>query len=366
MSELLRVRLINAIESAAAGTDAVILSDYAKGVLSHLVCKAAIKAADGKPVIVDPKGSSWERYSEATVIKPNIKEAETASGKRIYGRDDAASAGHRIRQDLQVEYVIVTMGAEGAVLVGNTAASDNGSALYFPSRAREVFDVTGAGDAVAATLGTALAGGASISDATWLANTAAGVCVSRFGAAPVSQRDIISAIDDQPIQSANKVISRAEAVRLAMKLRAQNKKLVFTNGCFDLLHVGHVTLLEESRRHGDALLVGVNTDNSVRRLKGPNRPIQNESDRARILAAQACVEAVVLFDQDTPYQLIQVLRPDVITKGSDYSSTEDVVGWDIVESYGGSVRLLDLVEGHSSTRLIQRARMIAPAEGAVR
>jgi len=355
ISELLQHRIALAIGHVAQVADAFILTDYAKGVLSQAVCEAVIRAAGGKPVIVDPKGSNWERYRRATVIKPNTKEAEAISGAAIHNNEDAACFGRRLCRDLQVAHVMVTMGAQGAVLVADGAGPDKGNELYFPSRTREVFDVTGAGDTVAAALGAALAGGATIAEAAWLANSAAGVCVSRLGAAPVSQRDIISALDEQPIHSGNKVISRPEAVRLAAKLRAQSKKLAFTNGCFDLLHVGHVTLLEESRREGDALFVGVNTDDSVRRLKGPNRPIQQESDRARIVAAQGCVDAVVLFDEDTPYQLIRLIRPDVITKGADYSRKEDVVGWDIVESYGGLVRLLDLVEGRSSTGLIQRA-----------
>ncbi|MBV8361864.1 MAG: D-glycero-beta-D-manno-heptose 1-phosphate adenylyltransferase [Deltaproteobacteria bacterium] len=357
ISEFLQQRIASAIEHVAEVADAFILTDYAKGVLSPAVCRAAIRAARGKPVIVDPKGSNWERYRRATVIKPNIKEAEAISGAAIHDNEDAARFGRRVCRDLEVSHIMVTMGAQGAVLVSDGASPYNGSELHFPSHTREVFDVTGAGDTVAAALGASLAGGATIAEAAWLANSAAGVCVSRLGAAPVSQRDIISALDEQPIHSGNKVISRPEAARLAAKLRAQSKKLAFTNGCFDLLHVGHVTLLEESRRAGDALFVGVNTDDSVRRLKGPNRPIQQESDRARIVAAQGCVDAVVLFDEDTPYQLIRLIRPDVLTKGADYSRKEDVVGWDIVEGYGGSVRLLELVEGRSSTGLIRRAGM---------
>jgi D-beta-D-heptose 7-phosphate kinase/D-beta-D-heptose 1-phosphate adenosyltransferase len=361
LSEILQHRLIREIERRARAADAFILTDYAKGVLSERVCQAVIRAAAGKPIIVDPKGSNWERYRGATVVKPNIKEAEAIGGSVIHNSEDAVRIGRRIGQDLGIKHVIVTIGAQGSVLVTGGYRAEGDGALRFPSRPREVYDVTGAGDTVAATLGVALAGGATIGEATWLANVAAGVCVGRLGAAPVSQQDIIGALDTPPMHRAHKLISRSQAVRLAGKLKAQGKRIVFTNGCFDLLHVGHVTLLEKSRREGDVLFVGVNTDESVRRLKGPSRPIQPESDRARIVAAQVCVDAVVLFEEDTPYQLIQILRPDVITKGADYSRKEDIIGWDIVEGYGGSVRLLDLVEGHSSTRLIQRAGTIAPA-----
>ena len=361
ISEMLEHRIVLEIERCAKSADAFILADYAKGVLSHSVCHAVIRAAAGKPVVVDPKGLNWDRYHRATVIKPNTKEAETISGRLILTHEDAAHVAQNIGRDLQIDHVMVTLGKRGAVLVTNPSRGDAGSAVHFPSRTREVFDVTGAGDAVTATLAVALAGGATISEAAWLANAAGGVCVGRLGATAVSQQDIISALDDRPFDSVQKVVNRRDAVGLAAKLRAQGKRLVFTNGCFDLLHVGHVTLLEKSRREGDALFVGVNTDKSVRRLKGPSRPIQPEWDRARIVAAQGCVDAVLLFDEDTPYDLIQALRPDVITKGADYNRKEDVIGWDIVEAYGGCVRLLDLVEGHSSTNLIHRANMMASA-----
>jgi D-beta-D-heptose 7-phosphate kinase/D-beta-D-heptose 1-phosphate adenosyltransferase len=362
LSEMLQHHLAAAIARAAEAADVVILADYAKGVLTALVCQAAIRAAGGKPVIVDPKDSNWERYCHATVIKPNAKEAETISGSAIRNSEDAARVGQRISRDLQAAHVVITMGAQGTVLVAEEAGQNNFSTTHFPSRAREVFDVTGAGDTVAATLAVALAGGATMATAVWLANAAAGVCVSRLGTSPISQRDIISTMDEPLLHSANKVVTKAEALRRATKLRAQRKRVAFTNGCFDLLHVGHVTMLEKSRREADALFVGVNTDDSVRGLKGPSRPIQHESDRARIVAAQACVDVVVLFDEETPYELIRDLRPDVITKGADYSHKEDVVGWDIVERYGGMVRLVDLVEGHSSTRLIQRAGMLSSAQ----
>jgi D-beta-D-heptose 7-phosphate kinase / D-beta-D-heptose 1-phosphate adenosyltransferase len=357
LSEILAHRIIVEIERCAEWADAFILSDYAKGVLSQSVCQAAITAAVGKPVLVDPKGPKWERYRGATVIKPNKKEAQTISGTVISNAEDAARVARTIGQDLQINDVIVTLGESGAVLVAD--ARYEGSAVHFPSRTREVFDVTGAGDVVGATLAVATAGGAAITQAAWLANAAAGVCVGRLGAAAVSHQDIISAFDNRPIRSAHKVMLFDEAVRLASRLRAQGKRLVFTNGCFDLLHVGHVTLLENSRRAGDTLFVGINTDRSVRRLKGPNRPIQPERDRAQIVAAQSSVDAVILFDEDTPYQLIQALQPDVITKGADYNSKEEVIGWDVVEARGGRVLLLDLVEGRSSTGLIEHAGVIA-------
>jgi D-beta-D-heptose 7-phosphate kinase/D-beta-D-heptose 1-phosphate adenosyltransferase len=359
LPETLERRIVLEIERSAQWADAFILSDYAKGVLSDSVCQAAITAGAGKPVIVDPKGPNWERYRRATLIKPNKKEAQTIGGNVILNPEDAARIARTIGQDLQIKDVLVTLGENGAVLVADALRQDGGSPVHFPSRTREVFDVTGAGDVVGATLAVAMAGGATITQAAWLANAAAGVCVGRLGAAAVSHQDIITALDNRLIRSAHKVMHPDEAVRLAARLRAQGKRLVFTNGCFDLLHVGHVTLLENSRRAGDTLLVGINTDSSVRRLKGPNRPIQPEWDRAQIVAAQSSVDAVILFNEDTPYQLIQALQPDVITKGADYNSKEEVIGWDVVEARGGQVLLLDVVEGRSSTGLIEHAGAIA-------
>ena len=359
ISEILQRRIILNIERCAKSADAFILSDYAKGVLSHSVCQAAITASAGKPVIVDPKGPDWHRYRRATVIKPNTTEAQTISGSAILNPADAARVAQNIGRDLQIDHVIVTMGEQGAVVVADAPRRNDASAVHLPSRTREVFDITGAGDIVAATLAVALAGGAPISQAAWLANAAAGVSVGRLGAATVSQHDIINALDDRPVRSPHKVMHPDDAARLAARLRAQGKRLVFTNGCFDLLHVGHVSLLEKSRRAGDALFVGINTDSSVRRIKGPSRPIQPEWDRAQIVAAQGSVDAVVLFDEDTPYQLIQALQPEVITKGADRNGKEDVIGWDVVEARGGQVLLLDLVEGRSSTRLIEHAGVIA-------
>jgi D-beta-D-heptose 7-phosphate kinase / D-beta-D-heptose 1-phosphate adenosyltransferase len=359
ISKMLQHRIVLEIERCAKWADVFILADYAKGVLSYSVCQAVMRAAAGKPIIVDPKGPNWDRYDRATVIKPNTREAESISGRRIVTYEDAAHVAQNIGRDFQIDHVMVTLGDRGAVLVTNSSHRDDRSAVHFPSRSREVFDVTGAGDAVTATLAVALAGGTTISEAAWLANAAGSVCVGRLGATAVSQQDIMTVLDDEPFDSLKKVVNRRDAVHFATKLRAQGKSLVFTNGCFDLLHVGHVTLLEKSRREGDALFVGINTDSSVRRVKGPSRPVQPEGDRARIVAAQGCVDAVLLFDEDTPYDLIQALRPDVITKGAEYNRKEDVIGWDIVEVYGGCVRLLDLVEGRSSTDLIHRACMIA-------
>jgi D-beta-D-heptose 7-phosphate kinase/D-beta-D-heptose 1-phosphate adenosyltransferase len=215
-------------------------------------------------------------------------------------------------------------------------------------------DVTGAGDVVSATLALSLAAGADVRLATWLANVAAGVKVGKFGAAAVSSEELLAALS-VPVGCQRKVMTGRQAARLATNLRRQGKRVVFTNGCFDLLHLGHILYLERSRAMGDGLIVGVNSDDSVRRLKGPRRPLQAETDRAHIVASQASVDAVVLFDEDTPQELIQAIQPNVLTKGADYKTKQDVVGWDLVESWGGQVVLIDLIEGRSTTGLIKKA-----------
>jgi D-beta-D-heptose 7-phosphate kinase/D-beta-D-heptose 1-phosphate adenosyltransferase len=216
-------------------------------------------------------------------------------------------------------------------------------------------DETGAGDMVASAVALALAAGAELGEAAWLANVAAGVKVGKFGAATVTGQEILTELGGgEP--TAERVMTRDGAARLAAQLHAQGRSLVFTNGCFDILHLGHVRYLEASRKLGDALVVGINTDASVRKLKGPGRPLQSELDRAQILASLSCVDAVVLFDEDTPLALIRALKPDVLTKGADYKTKRAVVGWDVVRKWGGRVELVPLIEGRSTTGLVKRAQ----------
>jgi len=344
--------LMASVRAAIRDADAVVLSDYSKGALTTLICQAAIEAADGAPVVVDPKDLPWERFRGATVVKPNRREAEQFLGTKIDDDSAAAGAALRLAEALAVDYALITRGGEGMTLAARGISTN--SAQTWPAQPRELVDVTGAGDVVAAALALALAAGCEVRRAAWLANVAAGVKVGKFGAAAVTAHEIAS--HSEPANaSARKVMTRAGAADLAARLRAQGRRVVFTNGCFDLLHMGHVTCLERSRQMGDALIVAVNSDASVRRLKGPTRPVQSELDRAQIIAAQACVDAVVMFDEDTPLELIRDLRPDVLTKGADYQSPANVVGADLVAGWGGHVELIDLVAGRSTTRLIDRA-----------
>ncbi len=356
LSPALEKRLCARVVSALRKADALILSDYAKGVLTPGVCRAAIAAAGGRPVFVDPKGLPWEPYRGATVLKPNLREAAEFAGARLAGVDDVAAAAQRMTEELDVAHALVTRGAAGMLLASRARGGALASTREIPARPRELMDVTGAGDVVAASVALALAAGAEIGEAAWLANIAAGGKVGKFGAATVSGQEILGELGAASARSHEKVATRAQAAELAAKLRAQGRSVVFTNGCFDILHLGHVRYLERSRALGEALIVGVNTDASVRRLKGAGRPLQSEHDRAQILASLECVDAVVLFDEETPLALIRALRPDVLTKGADYKTKRDVVGWDAVGTWGGRVELVPLLEGRSTTSLVSKAR----------
>ncbi|MBI3831251.1 MAG: D-glycero-beta-D-manno-heptose 1-phosphate adenylyltransferase [Planctomycetes bacterium] len=354
LSKALEARLVRKVRQAVAWADVVILSDYSKGVLTEGLCRSAIAAAGRKPVVVDPKEYSWWNYRGATVLKPNRRDAQVFASAQADDDAGAERVAKEILKKVGVKHVLLTRGEQGMTLASR--GSKNG-AVHFASRPREVFDVTGAGDVVISTLALALASGADVARAAWLANAAAGVKVGKFGTATVSDEEVLEALGASAAAPdfERKVMSRKDAAGLAASLRKQRKKVVFTNGCFDILHFGHVSYLERSRRLGDALIVGVNSDTSVRRLKGEGRPVQHEFDRARILAAQACVDAVVIFDEDTPLELIKSVRPDVLCKGSDYKQKRHVVGWNLVEDWGGRVALVEIVAGRSTTGLLRKA-----------
>lgn len=354
VSEDAEHRLVEAVRRAVEGADAVVLSDYGKGVLTEAVCRAAIEASGARPVIVDPKELPWDRYRGATVIKPNRREASWFAGRTIKGDDEVADTAREIAEQLASPHVLITRSERGMTLCTAEGSSDP-RIVHEPPLAREVFDVTGAGDAVASALAAAMAGGAEATTAMRLANIVGAVKVSKFGAAVVTPLEVLEAVGHRVAAHEKKVMSAERAATFAAELRRRGKKVVFTNGCFDILHAGHVHYLEASRQQGDALIVGLNTDASIKRLKGPGRPIQNESDRAHIIASQACVDAVVLFGEDTPIELIRAVRPDVLTKGADYTN-KTVVGAEDVASWGGRVALIDFMEGRSTTRIIERSR----------
>jgi D-beta-D-heptose 7-phosphate kinase / D-beta-D-heptose 1-phosphate adenosyltransferase len=353
--------LIESIERLASEHDVMVLSDYAKGLLTDEVVRASIDVARRHrlPIVVDPKSVNLARYSGATVITPNSKEVMDATG--IDPTDDdarAEEAGAAILRSTGVGAVLLTRAHRGMTLVGTGT-----EALHIEASAREVFDVVGAGDTVIATLSLALGAKLDLAEAARLANFAAGVVVGKRGTATVTQTELADEVlrlshgSLQGIQ--NKIMSRNDAVTLAQTWRKNGFKVGFTNGCFDILHVGHLAILAFSRQNSGRLIVAVNSDASVRRLKEPGRPINSENDRATVLAALSVVDAVVVFDEDTPLEMIEQLNPDVLIKGADYT-IDNIVGAKHVLSYGGKVLRCALVPGKSTTRVVDVLRGKAP------
>jgi len=341
-------RLIEAVQRQLLTTDAILLSDYGKGVLSDRLTAQIIAMAKAAniPVLVDPKGTDYTKYRGASLVTPNKKEAETATGVTIVNDESLKEAGFWLKERLELERAMITLSEEGMAIF-----DDEGMRRY-PTVAREVYDVTGAGDTVLATLGFVLAAGGSIDEAARIANAAAAVVVGKLGSATATWDEIIAyeaALHESTTE--HRIKSREALVQTVKRLRAEGKKIVFTNGCFDILHLGHVKYLEKAKSFGDVLIVGVNSDNSVRRLKGAERPVNPEFDRAYLLAALDAVDFVTIFDEDTPYALIEALRPDILVKGGDYKDKE-VVGSDIADE----VRLVDFVDGKSTTAIIEKAK----------
>ena len=349
LCEHLEAQLIEHLLAQVSRYDAVLISDYGKGVCTPRLLKAVIEAARRAHVLVmiDPsRGCPLEHYRGATVIKPNRLEAEMATGQRIGQPADALAAGRRLCQDLAAEMALITLDRDGMMLVGS-----DGNGELFATQARNVYDIAGAGDMVMAVVGLCLAAGTSAADAVRLGNIAAGLEVERSGVAVVYRDEIRAELLSGRGRPARKIVTLDEAARLAADHRRRGERVVFTNGCFDLLHVGHVTYLAEAAALGNCLFVGVNSDESVRRLKGAGRPVIGESDRAALLAALACVNNVVVFDEDTPHDLLEAIRPDVLVKGGTYT-TESVVGHEVVEAYGGTVCVTGVVDGISTTNIL--------------
>ncbi len=339
----------------------LILSDYGKGVLAAGVAGELIAAARraGRPVIVDPKGRDYRPYAGADIITPNRVELAEASGRPVSGPETVEVAARRLIADVGFATVIATLGSDGMMVVPAT-----GPVHHLPAEAREVYDVSGAGDTVVATLAAALAAGAGLIDAATLANTAAGIVVAKVGTAVAWAAEIADALRHGELADAEaKVLGRGPARDRVERWRRQGLRIGFTNGCFDLLHPGHVSLLAQARQACDRLVVGLNSDTSVARLKGPGRPVQPETARATVLASLSDVDAVVVFEDDTPLELIAALRPDVLIKGADYR-LDEVVGADLVQGWGGRVVLAHLEPGHSTTATIARIATDEPVRRA--
>ncbi|BBO79309.1 bifunctional protein HldE [Desulfosarcina widdelii] len=348
-------RLFEFADSMLDRVDAVVLSDYGKGMFtSGTLVQQLITACrkQGLPVFVDPKGRDWQRYAGATCITPNTAELELVADAPVKAREDLIPAAGRVRKQLELDWLLVTRGPRGMALFGQLD-----DPLMIAARSREVFDVSGAGDTVIATFAACVAAKMTFGDAAAVANVAAGIVVGKLGTQPVKWPELETVLQDdrrsEPASTSWKVSDRQEAVSRLTRWRQADQRIVFTNGCFDLLHPGHVSLLHQARKLGDRLVVGLNTDASIQRLKGPQRPILPGADRAAILSALEDVDMVVFFDEDTPLNLIDRLKPDILVKGADYR-IEDVVGRDLVESYGGRVRLVEILEGHSTTAIARK------------
>jgi D-beta-D-heptose 7-phosphate kinase/D-beta-D-heptose 1-phosphate adenosyltransferase len=329
---------------------ALVVSDYGKGALPPDLVASVIRFARERdvPIIVDPKGSDYARYRGATMVTPNRRELSEAVGRPLVADDDIVAAAAHIVGSCEIGSVLVTRGADGMTLVAA------GAAHHLKAEAREVFDVSGAGDTVVATLAAACAAGVPPLDSARLANIAAGIVVGKSGTAVAFPDEIVNALRATELLSGErKAMSLAAALDRVAAWRRRGERIAFTNGCFDLIHPGHVSLLAQARATADRLVVGLNSDASATRLKGPTRPIQTETARAAVLGSFAAVDLVVVFGDDTPMKLIEAIRPDVLVKGADYRR-DQVVGGDFVRSYGGRVVLAALAEGHSTTATIRR------------
>lgn len=358
-------QLLRACVQCLPTCDAVVVSDYAKGVLSaeFLATLTGEARAAGKPLFVDPKGRDYTRYNGATCLTPNAKEAYEATGIPTADQAGLAAAAGTILDGTGCEFLAITRGAEGIALFsrgplgdasegpGAADATHGLASLLIPATAREVFDVTGAGDTFVAFLAMAVATGMTFADAARLANAAAGVVVGKVGAATVSLFELRTAIN--PASTTRKLRTPEELGLLGEQLRAAGRKIVFTNGCFDFIHAGHVAFLQQARALGDVLVLATNTDDMIARLKGAPRPIIKQGQRERLLAAIEAVDYIIPFPDETPHELIRLLKPHVLVKGSNYKRAQ-VEGHEIVESYGGRVELLDIIEDISTRELVAR------------
>jgi D-beta-D-heptose 7-phosphate kinase / D-beta-D-heptose 1-phosphate adenosyltransferase len=328
--------------------DVVILSDYAKGVLTDRFLSSFLEIANQKKirVLIDPKRKDFSVYANAAGITPNRSESQNATSRPLVTDLDFELAAKEFKDKYNFESVLITRSEQGMTLLSNSMI------WHFHTQAKQVFDISGAGDSVISVLAVGLAAGLSWPEATELANLGAGIAVQKVGTSPVTADELIQVLEQEGVSGVNsKVLVIDELLRKIAAWRSEGKKIAFTNGCFDLLHVGHVMYLDKARNLADVLIVGLNSDASVRRLKGSLRPINIESDRARVLAALEPIDAVIVFGDDTPIDLITAIKPDILAKGADYRE-EDVVGAEFVRSYGGDIQLIPLVEGRSTTRVL--------------
>ena len=340
-------KLINNLTKAIKLYEIILLSDYGKGVLTRKVTRAIIELANtaGIKVLVDPKGNDYSKYSGAFLLTPNKKEASEITKINIKDKKTLLTAAKKLKNDLDLKISLITMSEQGIAIYDEELRVK-------PTITREVFDVTGAGDTVLSSLGYALALNTKIDDAVEFSNLAAGVVVSKIGSATATINEIIEHETSLNKSTSDKHIKTFEELsKICNESRIKNRKIVFTNGCFDIIHFGHIKYLETAKSLGDILILGLNSDKSVTSLKGDDRPINIQNDRAYILAALEAVDYVVIFEEETPYNLIKKIKPNILVKGSDYSG-KDIVGEDLVEE----LVLVEFIEGRSSTNIINRIK----------
>lgn len=321
-----------------------IISDYLKGSCTVETCDLIIKKCNkhSVPVIVDPKGSDWGKYAGVFMVTPNLKELEQVVGVEIKNNTEQIKKyALPLLDKYNIKYLLVTRSEKGMTLISKKSIID------FPTEAQEVYDVSGAGDTVIATLSLGISLGTTIEYAVKMANIAAGIVVSKFGTTPIYKDDLLKAMND----NSTKLVSRKELIRIIEQEKKKNKKIVFSNGCFDILHKGHLFYLKEASKLGDVFVLGLNSDQSVRKLKGEDRPINNEIDRAEVLSFLEFIDYITIFDEQTPYELIKSITPDVLVKGGDYK-IEDVVG----REFSGEVEIIPFVDGYSTTSIISKMR----------
>ena len=344
----IQAQMIDSFDVMIEQYDTLLLSDYGKGVLTIELTQSLIGIAKekGKKVLIDPKGTDYSKYKGATLLTPNKKEAIEASKIDIVDEATLLDAIKHLKEYCDLETSLITLSEEGIAIYDDRLRTH-------PTVAREVFDVTGAGDTVIASLGFALASGYSIDEAVKFANLSAGVVVGKIGSATATLNEIIEYESSLNKSTSNSHMKTLEEIALlSQELKNRGNKIVFTNGCFDILHVGHVKYLEEAKSYGDVLIVGLNSDASVHRIKGESRPVNIEDDRAYILSSLEAVDYVVKFDKDTPYELIKAIQPHILVKGGDYKGKE-IVGQDIVDE----LRLIKFIDGKSTTEIIKRIQM---------
>jgi D-beta-D-heptose 7-phosphate kinase/D-beta-D-heptose 1-phosphate adenosyltransferase len=350
IAEVLAQRVLASLPSHGA----VLISDYGKGVCTPQVVGTVIEVAREAriPVIVDPRpGQDYSLYRGATAVTPNRLETRLATGRDISTIDDAFAAGHTLCRDLDLHHAYITLDSDGIALV-----TADGTSQHLPTRKRHVYDITGAGDMVLAAIGVGLAVGTDPADIARLANVAGGLEVERVGVVPITREEMLADILANSRSTPDKVCSAGDLEQHVVARRKLGQKIVFTNGCFDILHAGHVTYLQQAAEEGDCLIVAINSDGGIRRLnKGVERPIFRQEHRTTMLAALEAVDYVVVFDEPTPHALLDRLKPDLLVKGGTYRHDE-IVGWELVETYGGQVKALGEIPGLSTTRIVQQLR----------